>query len=84
MQGAQGALAALLNPDYARLCGIDIGQMCSNTQNLQAYIPMIIAQAAETTRRLVVRITWDERSSARKSLELETFITAAPQAEEEG
>ena len=29
MQGAQGALAALLNPDYARLCGIDIGQMCS-------------------------------------------------------
>lgn len=84
MQGAQGALAALLNPQYAELCGMNIQKMCQNIPFLEGMIPEIIKQAAETTRKLVVRITWDERGNARKSLELETFITATPQAEEEG
>ncbi len=83
MQGAQGALAALLNPQYAELCGMNIEKMCQNIPFLESMIPEIIKQAAETTRRLVVRITWDERGNARKALELETFITATPQAEEE-
>tara|TARA_B100000530_G_scaffold322923_1_gene258336 strand:+ start:75 stop:755 length:681 start_codon:yes stop_codon:yes gene_type:complete len=84
MQGAQGALAALLNPQYAELCGMNITKMCQNIPFLEGMIPEIIKQAAETTRKLVVRITWDERGNARKSLELETFIIAAPQAEEQG
>ena len=83
MQGAQGALAALLNPQYAELCGMNIQKMCQNIPFLEGMIPEIIKQAAETTRKMVVRITWDERGNARKSLELETFITAAPQAEEQ-
>jgi prepilin-type N-terminal cleavage/methylation domain-containing protein len=83
MQGAQGALAALLNPQYAELCGMNVQKMCQNIPFLEGMIPEIIKQAAETTRRLVVHITWDERGNARKALELETFITAAPQAEDE-
>ena len=82
MQGAQGALAALLNPDYAQLCGMNIQKMCANIPMLEGFIPEIIKQAAETTRKLVIRITWDERGNARKALELETFIIATPQAEE--
>ena len=82
MQGAQGALAALLNPQYAELCGMNIAKMCQNIPFLESMIPEIIKQAAETTRRLVLRITWDERITARKALELETFITAMPEAEE--
>ncbi len=57
--------------------------MCQNIPFLEGMIPEIIKQAAQTTRRLVVRITWDERGNARKALELETFITAMPLAEEE-
>jgi len=83
MEGAQGALAALLNPQYAELCGMNIQKMCQNIPFLEGMIPEIIKQAAETTRKMVVRITWDERGNARKSLELETFITATPQAEEQ-
>ena len=83
-QGAQGALAALLNPEYAQLCGMDVTKMCANIPFLESMIPQIIEQAAKTTRRLVVRITWDERGNARKALELETFITAMPESEEEG
>ena len=77
-------LAALLNPQYAELCGMNVQKMCQNIPFLEGMIPEIIKQAAESTRRLVVRITWDERGNARKALELETFITATPQAEEEG
>jgi prepilin-type N-terminal cleavage/methylation domain-containing protein len=84
VEGAQGALAALLNPQYAELCGMNIAKMCQNIPFLEGMIPEIIKQAAETTRKLVVRITWDERGNARKAMEIETFIIAAPQAEEKG
>ena len=80
--GQQGALQALLNPAYAELCGINISKMCSNIPLIEGFIPEIIKQAAETTRKLVVRISWDERGNARKKLELETFIVATPQAED--
>jgi len=82
MQGASGALAALLNPQYADLCGMNVAKMCQNIPFLESMIPEIIKQAAETTRRLVVHITWDERGNARKALRLETFITAMPLAED--
>ncbi|MDP6945227.1 MAG: hypothetical protein QF464_13850, partial [Myxococcota bacterium] len=68
MQGGEGALAALLNPQYAELCGMNVQKMCQNIPFLEGMIPEIIKQAAETTRRLVVRISWDERSNARKAL----------------
>lgn len=80
--GQAGALQALLNPAYAELCGINIGKMCSNIPLIEGFIPEIIRQAAETTRKLVVRISWDERGNARKNLELETFIVSTPQAED--
>ena len=42
------------------------------------------AGRGQATRKLVVRISWDERGKARKTLEMETFITAVPEAEEVG
>ena len=50
---------------------------------IASFIPTIIEQAAQSTRKLRVRIAWDERGQANKTLEIETYITAVPEAEEE-
>lgn len=79
---AFGAIKALLDPAFAQLCGINLQKMCMNIPMLAAFIPSIIEQAAKATRKLVVRISWDEAGKAQKTLEIETYITAVPQAEE--
>ncbi|MEE2779544.1 MAG: type II secretion system protein [Myxococcota bacterium] len=81
---AMGALQALMDPQFAQLCGLNLSKMCMNIPLLASFIPTIIEQAARSTRKLVVRIHWDERGKAEKTLEIETFITSVPEAEEEG
>ena len=80
---AMGALSALLDPEFAQLCGINLTKMCMNIPLIASFIPTIIEQAARSTRKLRVRIAWDERGQAQKTLEIETFITAVPSAEKE-
>jgi len=80
---ALGALSALLDPEFAQLCGINLGKMCMNIPLIASFIPTIIEQAAQSTRKLRIRIAWDESGQANKTLEIETYITAVPQAEEE-
>jgi len=80
---ALGALSALLDPEFAQLCGINLSKMCMNIPLIASFIPTIIEQAAQSTRKLVVRIAWDERGQAQKTLVIETYITAVPEAEEE-
>ncbi len=79
-----GALQALANPEFAQLCGVNLAKMCQNIPMLASFIPEIIKQAAMSTRKLKVRITWDEAGRAQKVLEVETYITAVPEAEDEG
>jgi hypothetical protein len=81
---ALGALAALMDPQFMQLCGLNLSKMCMNIPMLASFIPMIIEQAARSTRKLVIRIQWDETGQADKILEIETFITSVPEAEEEG
>ena len=81
---ALGALSALMDPQFMQLCGLNLSKMCMNIPMLASFIPMIIEQAARSTRKLVVRIEWDEKGQADKVLEIETFITSVPEAEEEG
>jgi prepilin-type N-terminal cleavage/methylation domain-containing protein len=78
-----GALQALVNPDYAALCGMNLQKMCANIPLLAGFIPMIVEQAARTTRKLVVRLSWDERGEARKTATIETFIVSTTQAEQD-
>ena len=78
-----GALQALVNPDYAALCGMNLQKMCANIPMLAGFIPMIVEQAAQTTRKLVVRISWDERGEARKTAIIETFIVSTSVAEKD-
>lgn len=78
---AIGALQALLNPEFAQLCGINLQRMCMNIPLLASFIPNIVEQAARSTRKLRIRISWDERGNAEKTVELETFIISVPEAE---
>jgi prepilin-type N-terminal cleavage/methylation domain-containing protein len=81
LPSAMSAFAALLDPNFTRVCGINLGAMCSNTANITSFIPLIIEQAAASTRKLVVRISWGEGERSGEQLAIETFITAVPAAE---
>ena len=80
---ALGALQVLMNPQFVDLCKINLQQMCMNIPMMASFIPTIIQQAALSTRKLRIRIAWDERGNARKTIEIETFIVAVPEAEED-
>lgn len=82
--GALAAFKALLDPGFNQICGINLEKMCQNTQLITSFIPTIIEQAARSTRKLVVRLTWGgpDRAAWQK-MEIETFITAVPEAEPE-
>jgi len=81
--GALAAFKALLDPGFNQICGINLEKMCQNTQLITSFIPTIIEQAAKSTRKLIVRLKWGgpERAPWQK-MEIETFITAVPEAEE--
>lgn len=78
-----GALRALVNPQFAQLCHVNLQQMCSNIPMLTSFVPSIVKQASKSTRKLVVRITWSEHGAADKTLKVETFIISVPSPDEE-
>jgi prepilin-type N-terminal cleavage/methylation domain-containing protein len=78
------ALMMLTDEAFAELCGVNLPKMAENIPMISSFIPTIIEQAALTTRKLRVRITWDGKGRADKELAVETFLTSTPQAEEEG
>lgn len=75
------AFAPLCDPGLSQLCGVNLDKMCQNTQLITSFIPTIIEQAAKSTRKLVVRLTWQDEGLVANDLEIETFITAVPDAE---
>lgn len=82
MDGGLAAFIPLLDPGFTQVCGLNLAKMCQNTSLISSFIPMIIEQAAASTRKVKVRLSWGERFD--ETLEIETFITAVPEAEEEG
>lgn len=78
-----GTLAMLHNPDLQNMCNLNPQQICSQLPMIATAIPMIIEQAAKAVRKLRVRLSWDERGRSRKTIEIETYLTAVPEAEEE-
>lgn len=77
------AFQALLDPGFTQICGINLERMCMNTTMISSFIPTIIEQAAKATRKLVVKIRWGPEGDADRTLQIETFITSVPEAEEE-
>jgi len=81
LPGELAAFAPLCDPGLSLLCGVNLQQMCNNTMMISSFIPIIIEQAAGSTRKLVVRMQWDDEGLVANRLEIETFITATPEAE---
>ena len=81
-QGMMGPLNVLADPMYMEACGVNMAQMCANIPMMASFIPAIIEEAAKATRKLVIRLSWDERGRAEKTLVIESFITSVPEAEE--
>jgi prepilin-type N-terminal cleavage/methylation domain-containing protein len=79
---ALAAFQALLDPGFNQICGINLDRMCQNTAMISSFIPTIIEQAAASTRKLVVRLSWGEPGEVDTQLQIETFITSVPKAEE--
>lgn len=79
---ALAAFQALLDPGFTQICGINLERMCMNTSMITSFIPNIIELAAKATRKLRVRLSWGEKGDPERTLEIETFITAVPEAEE--
>jgi prepilin-type N-terminal cleavage/methylation domain-containing protein len=79
---AMSAFASLLDPGFTQVCGLNLERMCMNTSLITSFIPMIIEQAAASTRKLVVRLTWGEGARTGEILEIETFITAVAAREQ--
>lgn len=77
------AFAPLCDPGLSQICGVNLNKMCQNTGLITSFIPMIIEQAAATTRKLKVRISWGDDGLIANNFEIETFITATPEAEPE-
>lgn len=78
---ALAAFQALLDPGFNEICGINLERMCSNTMMISSFIPTIIEQAAASTRKLKVRLSWGKIGDPSTQLEIETFITSVPEAE---
>ncbi len=81
-------MAPLLDPGFQQICGLNLSKMCSNTQMITSFIPTIVEQAAASTRKLVIRLSWhggdgDEMERSDRTLEIETYITAVPKAEDQ-
>lgn len=79
---ALAAFQALLDPGFNQICGINLERMCQNTTMISSFIPTIIEQAAASTRKLVVRLSWGDKDDPDTQLQIETFITSVPAAEE--
>ncbi len=79
---AMSAFTALLDPGFTQVCGLNLERMCMNTSLITSFIPMIIEQAAASTRKLVVRLSWGEGERTGEVLEVETFITAVAAREQ--
>ena len=78
-----GALMSLLDPNFMALCGVNLARMCMNIKMISSFIPTIIEQAAKSTRKLQVRLTWSEAGHADTTLEVQTFLTSSARGEQE-
>ena len=79
------ALAPLFGPEGSQLihtCGVNIQHLLSSLIGLNQFFPQIVEQTAKQTRKLTVRLAYRMALRTRRTLEIETFIIATPQAEE--
>ena len=80
------ALAVLFGPEGDQLlnmCSINLGNVLMSVMGISQFFPKIVEKAAEQTRKLTVRLTWEEGHRLDRELVVETFIVAIPEEQQE-
>jgi hypothetical protein len=75
------ALAPLAGPEgplVMQTCGINIGAVLQSLLAMNQTYPMIVQKAAEQTRKLTIRMTYNELGGKEQTLTIETFIIGIP------
>ena len=78
------ALAPLFGdqgPQVITTCGINLQAMLMSMMGIQQFFPEIVRQAANQTRKLTVRLSYEESPGVDRTLTIETFIVAIPREE---
>lgn len=76
--------AAMLGIDVNQalaLCNVNPEQMIARFMAMSAFFPMIVQEAANVTRKLTVRLTWDFGPKSQRELAVTTFIIGLPEEE---
>jgi prepilin-type N-terminal cleavage/methylation domain-containing protein len=74
LMGAEG-------PAIMDLCGINLSGIMMGFMGMQAIAPRIMEEVGNRTRKLTVRITWDDGPVKGQEFSITTFISALPEEE---
>jgi len=80
------ALAVLFGPEGDQLlnmCSINLGNVLMSVMGISQFFPKIVEKAAEQTRKLTIRLTWNQGHRLDRELMVETFIVAIPEEQQE-
>ncbi len=61
------------------LCGINIGAMMMSFMGVQSFLPMVLQEVSNRTRKLTVTLTWSEGPYGQRDFAITTFITSLPE-----
>ena len=80
------ALAMIFGPggeEILQMCSISLSNVMMSVMGISQYFPQVVQKAAEQTRKLSVKITWEEGFRDERSMEVETFIVVIPEDQKE-
>lgn len=63
------------------LCNINISALLMGFMGMQAFVPQVLQEVGNRTRKLTVRVTWNEGPFGTREFVVSTFITSMPEEE---
>jgi general secretion pathway protein I len=61
------------------LCNINIGAMMASFMGVQSFLPMVLQEVSNRTRKLTVTLTWSEGPYGQRDFPITTYITSLPE-----
>lgn len=61
------------------LCNINIGAMMMSFMGVQSFLPMVLQEVSNRTRKLTVVLTWSEGPYGERDFSITTYITSLPE-----
>lgn len=63
------------------LCQINLNWLIMGLMGVQTFVPVVLQEISNRSRKLVVRLTWNEGPFGKRDLTVTTFITSLPEEE---